>query len=153
MVLYRTLIKKSFPDYISHLMLMKTNDFESLYLDDSQLIKTKIEDEHLHHLLTNRIDQTEIPLPNGYYKFLGTSEYFISQVKDNKIQQILFDQKQKEELNPLIELEMMKDEILFEKGYYSDKSIYDEINFSEELIQHGSNYQENELEQDEDYTI
>lgn len=39
-------------------MLMKTNDFESLYLDDSQLIKTKIEDEHLHHLLTNRIDQT-----------------------------------------------------------------------------------------------
>lgn len=132
---------------------MKTNDFESLHLDDSQLIKTKIEDEDLHHLLTNRIDQTEIPLPNGYYKFLGKSEYFISQVKDNKIQQILFDQKQKEELNPLIELEMMKDEILFEKGYYSDKSIYDEINFSEELIQHGSNYQENELEQDEDYTI
>lgn len=132
---------------------MKTNDFESLHLDDSQLIKTKIEDEDLHHLLTNRIDQTEIPLPNGYYKFLGKSEYFISQVKDNEIQQILFDQKQKEELNPLIELEMMKDEILFEKGYYSDKSIYDEINFSEELIQHGSNYQENELEQDEDYTI
>lgn len=132
---------------------MKTNDFESLHLDDSQLIKTKIEDEDLHHLLTNRIDQTEIPLPNGYYKFLGKSEYFISQVKDNEIQQILFDQKQKEELNPLIELEMTKDEILFEKGYYSDKSIYDEINFSEELIQHGSNYQENELEQDEDYTI
>lgn len=48
---------------------------------------------------------------------------------------------------------MMKDEILFEKGYYSDKSIYDEINFSEELIQHDSNNQANELEQDEDYTI
>lgn len=152
LILYRTLLKKPFPDYKTHLMMMKDGDWERIRINDSRLTSLNIDD--LDHVLTHRIDVTELALPDGYYRFNSNSErYFIVKIQNRHIKDVLFDEKQKTQLDLLLDLEQTKDEILFEKGFYQDPSIYDSIDFEKELTVYQSSGRYDDIENQEEVEI
>ena len=52
-----------------------------------------------------------------------------------------------------IDLEQTKDEILFEKGFYQDPSIYDSIDFEKELTVYQSSGRYDDIENQEEVEI
>lgn len=128
MKLYKTYAVTPFPNYKNYLEMLRNFDYNALNVDESTIKTIYLND--YEHIITRKMNCSDIPVENGLYHVFNpenTDRNFYGYIKDGRIETVLFDERQKSNVDELIMQEYQKEKIL-SRGVFLYAVEHSEIN-------------------------